>query len=68
MQMEQKVCEQEVIIGVLKNSLQTLHRNAESTPSSLSSDVFCQSVESVISSSFNSFDTIFRLEGGSPYV
>jgi hypothetical protein len=54
------VCEQDVIMGVLKNSLQTLHRKAESTCSSLSSGVFCQSVESVISSSFDSFGAIIR--------
>lgn len=56
--MEQNVCEQDVIIGVLKNSLQTWHRSPESTEDSLDRGVAIQSVESVTSSSLDGFEAI----------
>lgn len=43
MQSEQKVCEQEVIIGVLKKSLQTWQRKAASTGPSCDTGVLSQS-------------------------
>ena len=43
MQSEQKVCEQLVIIGFSRNSLQTWHRNAESTAASDATGVPIQS-------------------------
>ena len=46
MHSEQKVCEQEVIIGVSKKSLHTGHRSAASTGARLESGVSSQSVES----------------------
>jgi hypothetical protein len=67
MHIEQNVCEQEVIIGVLKNSLHTWHRSAESTEESFGRDVVSQSVESVISSSLDDFEVILRHMGKSAY-
>ena len=67
MHIEQNVCEQEVIIGVLKNSLHTWHRSAESTEESFGRGVASQSVESVISSSLDDFEVILRYVGKSAY-
>jgi hypothetical protein len=49
-QIEQKVCEHVVIIGVLKKSLQTWQRMAASTAAKSASGVASQSVESETSS------------------
>ena len=46
MHIEQKVCEQEVITGLERNSLQTSQRKAASSGSKAGSDVDSQSVES----------------------
>jgi hypothetical protein len=43
---EQNVCEQDVMTGFERNSLQTSQRNAASRGSKAGSDVFIQSVES----------------------
>jgi hypothetical protein len=50
MHSEQNVCEQLVMTGVWKKSLQTWQRNAASTAASAESDVDSQSVESGTSS------------------
>lgn len=60
MHIEQKVWEQEVIIGVRKNSLQTWHLSADSTADNFGSGVESQSVESAISSSFVVFVGIVK--------
>jgi len=46
MHIEQNVCEQEVMTGFDRNSLQTSQRNAASSDSNWGSDVVIQSVES----------------------
>lgn len=46
MHIEQKVCEQSVMTGFERNSLQTSQRKAASSGSKAGSDVFNQSVES----------------------
>lgn len=46
MHIEQNVCEQDVMTGFEKNSLQTSQRKAASSDSKRGSDVECQSVES----------------------
>jgi hypothetical protein len=46
MQIEQKVCEQVVMTGLERNSLQTSQRKAASSGSKTGSDVDSQSVES----------------------
>jgi hypothetical protein len=67
MHIEQNVCEQGVMTGFERNSLQTSQRKAASSDSNKGSDVECQSVESGSSESV-SIGVLGGVTGGFGFV